>query len=67
MSRYLAEGNPPDQPGRYVAWLHTRAPVHAYAFPGGWWDIGDPQQLLEADNMMRARAGLPERDTYSLE
>ena len=65
--RYLAEGNPPDQPGNYVAWLHTRGPVHAYAFPGGWWDIGDPQQLLQADNMMRARAGLPERDTYSLE
>jgi glucose-1-phosphate thymidylyltransferase len=64
---YLAEGNPPDQPGNYVAWLHRRAPVYAYGFAGGWWDIGDPQQLLEADNMMRARAGLPLRDTYSLD
>jgi len=64
---YLAEGNPPDQPGNYVAWLHTRAPVYAYSFPGGWWDIGDPEQLLEADNMMRERVGLPRRDTYSLD
>lgn len=64
---YLAEGNPPDQPGNYVAWLHTRAPVYAYRFDGGWYDIGDPGQLLEADNRMRRRAGLPQRDTYSLE
>jgi len=64
---YLEEGNPPDQPGNYVAWLHRREPVYAYRFAGGWWDIGDAGQLLEADNMMRTRAGLPERDTYSLD
>jgi glucose-1-phosphate thymidylyltransferase len=63
---YLEEGNPPDQPGNYVAWLHGREPVYAYTFEGGWYDIGDPGQLLEADNRMRARAGLPRRDTYSL-
>ena len=63
---YLEEGNPPDQPGNYVAWLHRRAPVYAYTFDGGWYDIGDPEQLLEADNRMRERAGLPPRDTYSL-
>jgi glucose-1-phosphate thymidylyltransferase len=62
---YLAEGNPPDQPGNYIAWLHTRAPVYAYRFAGGWYDIGDPAQLLAADNRMRERAGLPARDTYS--
>jgi glucose-1-phosphate thymidylyltransferase len=64
---YLAEGNPPDQPGNYVAWLRTRAPVYAYRFDGGWYDIGDPEQLLQADNRMRERAGLPPRDTYSLD
>jgi glucose-1-phosphate thymidylyltransferase len=63
---YLEEGNPPDQPGNYVAWLHRRVPVYAYTFDGGWYDIGDPDQLLEADNRMRERAGLPRRDTYSL-
>lgn len=65
--RYLDEGNPPDQPGNYVAWLHAREPVYAYRFAGGWYDIGDPAQLLEADNRMRARAGLHTRDTYSLD
>ena len=62
---YLAEGNPPDQPGNFVAWLHTRSPVYAYRFPGEWYDIGDAAQLLEADNRMRRRRGLPERAEYS--
>jgi glucose-1-phosphate thymidylyltransferase len=64
---YLAEGNEPDQPGRLVAWLYPRAPVYGYRFPGEWLDIGDREQLLDADNRMRARAGLPRRDEYSLE
>ena len=64
---YLAEGNSPDQPGHFIAWLHTRAPVYGYRFGGEWLDIGDRTQLLEADNRYRRRAGLPERDQYSLE
>jgi glucose-1-phosphate thymidylyltransferase len=67
ISTYLAEGNPPDQPGNYVAWLHKRAPVYAYRFEGEWYDIGDRDQLLEADNRMRRRRGLPERSAYALE
>ncbi|HEY2542297.1 MAG TPA: nucleotidyltransferase family protein [Gaiellaceae bacterium] len=67
VSTYLDEGNPPDQPGNYVAWLHRRVPVYAYRFPGGWYDIGDAAQLHEADNLMRERVGLPPRDTYSLD
>jgi len=62
---YLAEGNPPDQPGNFVAWLHRREPVYAYRFAGEWYDIGDQKQLLEADNRMRRREGLPERTVYS--
>jgi glucose-1-phosphate thymidylyltransferase len=62
---YLEEGNPPDQPGHYVAWLHKRAPVYAYRFTGEWFDIGDIGQLLEADNRMRRRRGLAERAEYS--
>ena len=62
---YLEEGNPPDQPGNFVAWLHEREPVYAYRLPGDWYDIGDQAQLLEADNRMRRRQGLPERDAYS--
>jgi NDP-sugar pyrophosphorylase family protein len=41
--------------------------VYAYRFEGGWYDIGDPGQLLVADNRMRTRVGLPPRDTYSLD
>jgi glucose-1-phosphate thymidylyltransferase len=67
MRTYLDEGNPPDQPGNYVAWLHKRTPVYAYRFPGEWYDIGDTEQLLEADNRMRRRVGLAERTEYSPE
>jgi glucose-1-phosphate thymidylyltransferase len=65
LPRYLDEGNPVDAPGNLVAWLHTRVPVHGYRFSGEWHDIGDVGQLLEADNMLRARAGLPRRAKYA--
>jgi glucose-1-phosphate thymidylyltransferase len=64
--QYLDEGNPPDAPGNFVAWLHTRAPVYGYRFSGDWLDIGNKEQLLEADNLMRERQGLPVRREYSL-
>jgi glucose-1-phosphate thymidylyltransferase len=65
--RYLDDGNPPDQPGRLVAWLVPRVPVYGYTADGDWRDIGDAAQLLEADNHLRSAAGLPSRDTYSLD
>jgi glucose-1-phosphate thymidylyltransferase len=64
---YLDDGNPPDQPGNFVAWLQAREPVYAYRFAGEWWDIGDRQQLLEADNRIRRAHGLPQRAEYSLQ
>lgn len=67
VSRYLAEGNSPDQPGRFVAWLVPRVPVYGYTFDGDWRDIGDAEQLLDADNLLRARSGLPARDAYELD
>jgi glucose-1-phosphate thymidylyltransferase len=66
LSRYLEEGNPPDAPGNFTAWLHTREPVYGYRAPGEWHDIGDLGQLLAADNLLRERAGLPTRSEYSL-
>jgi glucose-1-phosphate thymidylyltransferase len=65
VGRYLAEGNPPDQPGRLIAWLYPQEPVYGYRFDGEWYDIGSPEQLLEADNRWRERLGLPQRDEYS--
>jgi glucose-1-phosphate thymidylyltransferase len=65
VDRYLADGNPPDQPGRLIAWLYPREAVFAYRFAGLWFDIGNPDQLLVADNRWRERAGLPVRESYS--
>src|SRR5579884_442658 len=56
----------PDEPGNFIGWLHRHEPVYAYAFSGEWRDIGDRAQLLEADNSLRARAGMPQRTEYSL-
>jgi glucose-1-phosphate thymidylyltransferase len=47
--RYLEEGNSPDQPGRFVAWLQAREPVYGYRFEGEWLDIGDHDQLRDAE------------------
>jgi len=51
---YLGEGNSPDQPGRFVAWLQAREPVYGYRVDGEWLDIGDRGQLREADERARA-------------
>jgi glucose-1-phosphate thymidylyltransferase len=67
ISTYLEEGNSPDQPGRLVEWLYHRAPVYGYRFSGEWLDIGDKNQLLEADNLARVRAGLSPRAEYALD
>ena len=64
---YLSEENPSDQPGNFLAWLHSRRPVYGYLLPGEWHDIGTPDQLLEADNRLRRRAGLPTRSEYALD
>jgi glucose-1-phosphate thymidylyltransferase len=67
LDRYLDEGNPPDPPGRYLTWLREREPAYGFRFAESWLDIGDPAQLLEADNVYRRRLGLPERAAYSLD
>lgn len=64
---YLDEGNTPDAPGNFLAWLHTREPVYGYRIAGSWMDIGDQRQLLDADNRLRRRAGLPARSRYELD
>jgi glucose-1-phosphate thymidylyltransferase len=64
LDAYLGEGNVPDQPGRFVAWLQAREPVYGYRARGEWHDIGDRAQLLAADNRLRRRLGLPERSEY---
>ena len=62
---YLEAGNEPDQPGRFIAWLHRNEPVFGWRFGGDWFDIGDLEQLQHADNLLRAARGLPQRAAYS--
>jgi len=64
---YLDEGMSPDNAGSFLGWLAEREPVYGYRFAGSWYDIGDREQLLEADNRMRRLARLPERESYSLD
>jgi glucose-1-phosphate thymidylyltransferase len=62
---YLEGDHGSDQPGRFVAWLQRHEPVYGWVFRETWFDIGNHAQLLEADNRLRAAAGLPPRDVYS--
>jgi glucose-1-phosphate thymidylyltransferase len=48
---YLAGGLNPDQPGRLVEWLYPRVDVYTWQVPGQWYDIGDRDQLEEADRV----------------
>lgn len=54
--RYLDEGNNPDQPGRFVAWLFPRQPVHTWRLHGVWYDIGGFEALAEADRLFTESA-----------
>jgi glucose-1-phosphate thymidylyltransferase len=48
---YLAAGNNPDQPGRFVQWLYTRKPVKAFQIRGTWFDIGSKETLEQANEI----------------
>ena len=50
---YLAAGNNPDQPGRFVQWLYRRTPVKTFELKGKWLDIGSKETLREADEIFR--------------
>lgn len=51
LDTYIAEGNNPDQPGRFVQWLYTRQSVYTWEVPGLWFDIGSKETLEEADQI----------------
>jgi glucose-1-phosphate thymidylyltransferase len=67
VAQYLAEGEGPDQSGSLIAWLHRRESVYGYRFGGTWFDIGNHDQLLVADNWIRRAQGQPPRDRYTLD
>ncbi len=53
LQTYLAEGNNPDQPGRFVQWLYPKVPVHTWKVPGIWYDIGSKETLEEANRIFK--------------
>jgi glucose-1-phosphate thymidylyltransferase len=48
---YLAAGNNPDQPGRFLQWLYQRKPVKTFKMKGRWLDIGSTETLENADKI----------------
>lgn len=54
-AKYLAEGNKPDAPGNFPAWLYKRKAVYAYAFEGECYDIGTPESYREVQRLMEER------------
>lgn len=48
---YIAEGNNPDQPGRFIQWLYPRMDVYTYPVKGTWFDIGSKETLDEANGI----------------
>ena len=55
LKTYLSEGNNPDQPGRFVQWLHKRIDIFTYPIDGLWYDIGSHESLAEANAVFSGR------------
>ena len=52
LTTYLAAGNNPDQPGRFVQWLYARKSVKTFQIKGKWLDIGSKETLENADQIL---------------
>jgi glucose-1-phosphate thymidylyltransferase len=67
VAAYLDAGQSADNAGSFLGWLARNEPVYGYRFEGPWFDIGNHDQLLEADNRLRRLKGLSERESYSFD
>ncbi len=52
---YLKEGNNPDAPGNFPAWLCHKEPVYGYVFQGQCFDIGTPDAYEEVQRLYRVK------------
>ena len=52
---YLKEGNTPDAPGFFPAWLYKQKSVFAYAFEGECYDIGTHEALSAVRKKFRTK------------
>jgi len=53
IDKYLEEGNSPDAPGNFPAWLYTRKKVMAHLFDGECYDIGTFESYEEVQNLFQ--------------
>lgn len=53
ISQYLNEGNSPDAPGYFPAWLYQRKPMQVYLFDGLCIDIGTPESYRAVQDTFR--------------
>lgn len=49
--QYIDEGNKPDAPGNFVAYLYKKLPVYGYAFDGEWFDVGTHEALAQVNEL----------------
>jgi glucose-1-phosphate thymidylyltransferase len=59
VTTYIAAGNNPDQPGRFIQWLYKRKPVKTVKISGKWFDVGSKETLEEANRIFAAYADQP--------
>lgn len=52
---YLREGNKPDAPGNFPAWLYKHKNIYTYIFDGECYDIGTHEALSDVRKRFRSR------------
>ncbi len=55
IKEYLEQGNNPDAPGFFPAWLHKVKDVYAYTFEGECYDIGTPESYKEVNEIFASK------------
>lgn len=55
LEQCIAEHHKPDNLGEFIRWLSSRKPVYGFVFSERWFDIGDHDQLREADAHWKKR------------
>jgi len=49
INKYISQGNNPDKSGSFIEWLHKRDNIYAYITDETWYDIGNFEQLEQAN------------------
>lgn len=49
LEEYIKEGENPDAPGYFLQWLINKEEIYAFDFNDTWFDIGTPENYLEAN------------------